>query len=189
MASCRGMGVMAMGLMLGVLVFPVRAAAQVEVFEGTLVSTAAGASGIVPFTIQIEKYTTDQETLALIETLADDGWRALESALQDAEESDVGRFQVQGQPRILLGLARNLPNESGRVVRVATARPIRLFDWRSPRSREYAFGIIELILDENGNGSGSVIAAAKVEFDDKGQLSIESYTQPPFSITRVSVRR
>jgi hypothetical protein len=45
------------------------------------------------------------------------------------------------------------------------------------------------MLDEEGRGTGTVIGAAKVWFDDKGQLQVESYTQPPLSITEVRAIR
>ena len=56
------------------------------------------------------------------------------------------------------------------------------------RNREYPFGVVELRLDEEGNGSGSVYGAAHLEFNDEGQLEIESYGNPPFSITSISVQ-
>ena len=72
---------------------------------------------------------------------------------------------------------------------MATARPILFGEAsRATRSREYAFGIIELRLDEEGKGSGIVIGAAKLEFDDDGQLDIESYGHPPLSITTIEVQ-
>jgi len=180
--------VVALGVMVGLVALPDRAAAQApEVFEGLVASTSAVRAGLSPFTISVQEYTTDDETAGLLKTLAEEGPEALAEALRDLEK---GRFQVPGELSHAVGFARSLPHETGRIVRIAVARPIAMFELaRAPRSRDYQIGIIELRLDADGNGSGVIVGAAKVEFNDDGELEIESYAQPPLSITRVSVKR
>jgi hypothetical protein len=186
MMRCQNMSVVVVGLLLGVLAFPGRAAAQVDEFEGILMSTAAfGGAGIVPFTLRIEQYTTEVDRLALINGLRDEGWRWLESALLKEEK---GRLLISGQPAVIVGFARSQTHEGGRVIRVATAINIGSFRDDS-RFDGHVFGMIELTLDNEGNGTGRVIAAAKLDFNERGQLRLESYSQPPFSITQVSVKR
>ncbi len=164
---------------------PVRAQAP-ERFDGILASTSALGSGLFRIRIQIEDYTTDAEAQEFIDILANEGWQKLEDAFLDVEK---GRIIGPNQRGYNIAFARSFPHETGRLIRLATARPIVFAEaYRNTRSREYAFGIIELRLDENGEGSGIVIAAAKAEFTDDGQLSIESYGHPPLSISTISVR-
>ena len=184
--GARGIGIIAV-VLLSVIASPAQVAAQApEEFEGVLASTAAGASGLAQIRIQIEEYTTDAETREFVSILANEGWEALENRFIREEK---GRFIRQGQLGHDIAFARSIPHETGRIIRLATARPIVFAEaYNSTRSRDYAFGIIELRLDEEGKGSGIVIAAAKVEFNDEGELEIESYGNPPFSITTIEVR-
>ncbi len=182
----RTLSIVTVMWILGAWASPIEVAAQApETFEGILASTAA-IGGLAQIRIQIDDYTTDAETQEFIDILSNQGWEKLEEAFLKVEK---GRFIRSGQLGQNIAFARSLPHETGRIIRLATARPIAFAEAsRATRSREYAFGIIELSLDEEGNGSGVVIAAAKVEFNDEGQLEIESYGHPPFSITSISVR-
>lgn len=172
---------------LGMLLCQSTAIAQApERLDGILVSTAALGGGLSQIRIQIEEYTTDAEAQAFVDLLADEGWQKLEDAFLDVEK---GRIIGPNQRGYNIAFARSFPHETGRTIRLATARPLLFFEsYRDTRSREYAFGIIELRLDEEGDGSGVVIGAAKAEFDDDGRLSIESYGHPPLSISSISVR-
>ena len=187
MFEYRSIGTAFAILTIGTCLSPAPVAAQApERFQGILSSTVLGASGLAQIRIQIEEYTTDAETREFIDILANEGWRALESKFLREEK---GRFIRSGQPGHNIAFARSLPHETGRIIRLATARPILFGEAsRATRSREYAFGIIELRLDEEGKGSGIVIGAAKLEFDDDGQLDIESYGHPPLSITTIEVQ-
>ena len=156
-----------------------------ERFEGILASTAA-VSGLSQIRIQIEDYTTDEETREFIEVLRSEGWRALESRFLREEK---GRFIRSGQLGHNIAFARTFTHETGRIIRLATARPIAFAEAsRATRTREHAFGLIELRLDREGRGSGVVWAAASLEFNDDGQLEIESYGNPPFSITTIELQ-
>ncbi len=155
-----------------------------EKFSGILMSTGA-VGGLVQFRLQIEEYTTNAERQGYMDILRNQGWEELRDTLIDVRK---GRFIPASQRGHDIAFARSVPHATGRIIRIVTARPLNVFDVRgSVRNREYPFGIVELRLDEEGNGSGSVFAAAHLEFNDEGQLAIESYGNPPFSITSISV--
>jgi hypothetical protein len=40
---------------------------------------------------------------------------------------------------------------------------------------DYPFTIMELQLNQEGKGEGAIIGGAQLEFNEKGQLDIESY--------------
>ena len=46
--------------------------------------------------------------------------------------------------------------------------------------------MIEIRLDAEGKGDGSVYAAAKIMFDKEGNLIIESWGIPPYSISEIA---
>jgi hypothetical protein len=57
-----------------------------------------------------------------------------------------------------------------------TPRPVPFFEaYRHGRSMDYPFTIIELQLNQEGKGEGSILGAAQLKFNEKGQLEIESY--------------
>ena len=172
-----------------VFAFPSPVSAQApERFQGVVVSQQGGAAGMSSFFVEVDSYTTDAEVQEFATILARDGWEALESAWLALVDNDREKGRLSG-PRFRgsdIAVARSVPHETGRIVRLATARRIGFSEARlSTRSREYAFGLIELHLDEEDKGTGTIIAAAKLEFDDDGQLRIESYGNPPISITTV----
>jgi len=171
----------------GLLVLPAQPFAQdLERFEGIIVYTGPGA-GLSQFNIRVQEYTTDAEALKFLDLLRNEGWEELEDAFLREEKA---RFQISGQIGHNIAFARSFETETGRIVRFATARRTSMGEfWRNTPSREYAFAIIELRLDENDEGSGIVLAAAKLGIDKNGELDIESYGHPPFSITTVRVDR
>jgi len=158
-----------------------------EELQGTLASTAGGGfSGLARIRILINEYTTDAEAQEVFEILANEGARALEAHLLRVEK---GRFIRVGELGNNIAFARSFTNETGRIIRLATARPIAFAEAAgATRSRDYNFGVIELTLDNEGKGSGVLWAATKLEFDDEGQLQIESYGIPSLSITEISVQ-
>lgn len=72
-------------------------------------------------------------------------------------------------------VAASIDTPQGRVVRLFTERPIAFEEmYYNTRSRDFEFGVIELQLDEKGEGVGAVIPAASVSFNDEGQLVFET---------------
>jgi len=53
------------------------------------------------------------------------------------------------------------------------------------RSRDYQFSVIELIVNEKGEGEGVALTAAKISFNKENQLEVENYGQSPIRITNV----
>ena len=92
MFECRSIGTVFAILAIGTCLSPAPVAAQApERFQGVLASTAVGASGFSQIRIQIEEYTTDAETRAFIDLLANEGWQALESAFLREEKGRIIR--------------------------------------------------------------------------------------------------
>ena len=159
-------------------------AAAEDRFTGIVQSTGAADAGLSQFRLLIEQYSTREETLELLKILAEDGWRQLENKLVATERA---RFILPGQLGHNIGFADSTPAEDGgRVIHLVSARPLFLFEaLGGTRSREYPFGVIEIRLDADGKGDGSVFAAAKIQFNNDGNLVIESWGIPPYSISEI----
>ena len=163
--------------------------AQAQDFSGRLMLTAdATGSGFVAFNIWVDNYTENDERQQYLETLAEDGPEMLAAELANTQ---VGRFQVRGQLANRIAYAYEFPDaDGGRRVLLATARPLivtRQIPLASPR--EFPFGLIQLNLDENGEGDGVIFAATSIRFNDEGNLEVaNSSTSQRFRIVTVRDR-
>ncbi len=156
-----------------------------EVYSATAVAIAGVAGGsVVQVTIDIDDYTTDEERLQLAQALIEGGSDALRKAMNKMKK---GRVSVVGRTGTKVNYIRAWPTANGRRIIMATERPMTFFELRrGTRSRDYEFGIIELLLDEKGRGSGELIAAAKIKFiEDQQKIEIEHYGIQPVRLTNV----
>lgn len=159
-------------------------AQEEERFRGTFSTQARRGASLTRFNIRIAEYTSDEEMARLKGVLVSDGRQGLENALLDSER---GRFQIAGGRGENIGFARTQPTgDGGRIITLITARPLDIVEERrATRSRDFAFGLIQLQLDENDEGDGIIQAASRIEIDDDDQIVIESFGNSPFSVLSV----
>ena len=146
-----------------------------ERFEGRIANTGTfGNAGSNFFSIQVDEYTSDEEFIEFLEILAGGGPRRLEDAFL---RSQKGRIVINSLGYDI-ALARSVPTESGRVVRVFTVRYLGFDESvRQTRSREYPFGMIELRLNHNGRGDGVLVVAARLGLSPDGRLAVETFRE------------
>jgi len=161
------------------------APAQTEQYSATAFITSGAAQGkSVGITIYINSYTTDEEGQNFLQVLKTQGQDGLEKAFDKTPER--GRVAIIGTTGNTISYVRQRPAETKRTVRMATNRTISFPElWASPRSRDYKFGIIELRLDADGNGEGTLLYATKIKFNKKGELELEHYGQSPVRLANV----
>src|SRR4029079_9875057 len=89
---------------------------------------------------------------------------------------DRGRFSPVGKVGTNIAMIRSIDTEKGRIIRALASRPetFRELYGMPGRSQFYPFGFVELRLDKDGKGEGSLILAAKIDFDKDGMLRMES---------------
>ena len=69
---------------------------------------------------------------------------------------------------------------------MVTDRPISFVElYNGTRSRDYEFGVVQLDLDEKGNGEGAMLMATKIRFDRDNQLELEHYGIDPVRLANV----
>jgi hypothetical protein len=136
---------------------PEKAKPVKEKFSGMLVLWAAGpmTGKSTRVTMQIDRWTTDEEKKALFETLKAGGSDALLAAMR---KNIVGYIWTTGSTRYKLNIASTFQTEKGRTVRLVTERPITFAEqWvGTARSRDYEFGVIEFTLNEKNKGEGVI---------------------------------
>jgi hypothetical protein len=152
-------------------------------------AVAVGTGGSVgarslQFDVRISKYASEeeiQELAALLKAKGEDGLH------RELEDRDVGRINPVGSTGNQIALARKRVQGSQTIVTAVTARTMSFLEnWSGGRSTQYRFGILRLVLDEKGQGTGQVIGAARIKFDKKkGQYEIESYGNQYVKIANV----
>jgi len=62
--------------------------------------------------------------------------------------------------------------------------------YNSGRSTDYPFGYLQVKLNEKGEGTGQIMAAAKIKFNKKeGRYEIESYGNQYIKATNVRISK
>jgi hypothetical protein len=144
-------------------------------YEGIAYTTNApgGNDRSLRVKITVERWTTREEAAALRATLESGGQDALLKAMETIE---AGYMQVDTSLRWRVRVATTFETEKGRVVRIATDRPISFVETaNSARSMDYPIGAVQFLLPPDGKpGEGAILGAVKMDFDDKGTLVVES---------------
>jgi len=154
-----------------------------EEYSATAIVASGPGASVVSFTIRIDSFTPDEEVLKLAEILKSQGPQELAKAV---EKTERGRIAPVGRIGNDINVARSFQTEKGRVIRLFLNRPLGFLELRhAGRSLEYQFSVIELILNDKGEGEGVAVGAAKIRFNEKNELEIESYGQSATRITNV----
>jgi hypothetical protein len=121
-----------------------------------------GVTGATPLTIRVTRWTTDDEHVALMGILAKDGNEAFTRALQ--RQKEVGSIGVPQELAYPLLYARQMRHEKeGRKIMLITDRPMTFQERTgSSISRDYPLTWIEMTLDKDDRGEGSVVLAARL---------------------------
>ena len=139
--------------------------------------------------IVIERWSTEDETNRLVETLSSRGSGALLSAVQSVKPR-AGYIRTPYSVGWDIAFAREeaLPNGGRRVI-FATDRPMSFGErYSAGRSTTYEFMVGEVHFEAAGRGQGSLIAAAKLRLKkDKKTLEIENLDSLPVRLNEVAV--
>jgi hypothetical protein len=192
--GCRAAVYVAAVVLACVLIAPLRAQKPVDEmppseknplrFSAFGVSMQAGVSGRIE--IAIERWTTDQERIALLNLLAEKGQDKLVDALQDIK-GRLGYIRTSNSLGWSLKYCRDnrLPDGTRQIV-IATDKPVSfLAQVRGSRTLDYPFTLLELRMQEDGKGEGKMLAQTALNVKN-GRLEIENYGQEPVRLTTIT---
>ncbi len=146
-----------------------------ESYSGVAMATGGSLGGRSTwFDFKINEYTTDEEVENFVTLLREKGQHALLNALG---KEDKGQLSVVGRVGNPIGIARKRQQGTKTIITIVTAREMPFIElYRNNRSVDYPFGILQVTLNEKGEGMGQIMIAAKLKFDKKkGHYEIESY--------------
>jgi hypothetical protein len=148
------------------------------------------AIGAVTTTVQIvlDRYTPDAERAAVESALKIGGYPGFVSALRKAP--GVGRVELGGQ-QSTIRWARQTTSPKGRTIVVVTERPVFFIGGGGAKSKPkegYEVALVELIVDDNGHGTGSMAAAARIKLAPEGGVLVDDYADEMIALTAVTRR-
>jgi hypothetical protein len=154
-------------------------------FSAFGVSMQAGISGAIQ--IAIERWTTDDERTALLNTMAKGGQNALLNALQDVKVR-TGFIRTSNSMGYDLRYCRDniLPDGSRQIV-IATDKPVSfLAASRQTRNMDYPFTFVEMRFAKGSlKGEGKMLAQTALSVKN-GRLELENYGQEPVRLTTIT---
>ena len=147
-----------------------------EVYTGTVAAIGgqfAGASR--PFTLEITGFTPSEEAQHDFDILRAQGQ---DDFIKAISHKKFGYFSLDGQTGRDLRFVQESQTEKGRKITILFERWLRMFEVKyGTRSQDYPFTYIELFVNDNGKGEGSVVGLAKVSIDKKNPntLDVENF--------------
>jgi len=146
-----------------------------DAYSGVAIGTGGSVGGkTISFNFRSTRYKTDEELQSFAQLLKDKGTDALRCAL---EKEDRGRINAVGSTGNQIAVARKRAHGADTMITIVTARTMPFVELcNNGRSRDYPFGFLQVKLDAAGKGTGQIMAAAKIRFDQKkGKYEIESF--------------
>jgi hypothetical protein len=160
------------------------AKAQDESYTARIVTGSTSAQQI-QFTFTITKFTTEAELKELAGILKDQGQDALIEAMKKRE---AGRIYKLGDTGNEIAVAEKTQSGKDTIITMATARRMSVTELsRSAQHTDYPFGFLQVKLNEKGEGTGKMLTAAKIKFnEEKGHWELEPYGTGYTKVTNVA---
>jgi hypothetical protein len=147
----------------------------------------AGAAVSAPILIHVERYTPDFDRTTVEEALRVNGYLGFVPALRKAPQ--VGYVELNGR-QVTIRYARQVPSDKGRTLVVVTDKPVA-FIGGGPDAKSragYEVAVIQLKVDGQGGGTGTMAAAARVKPGGETGVQIDDYAEAPIALVTVTRR-
>lgn len=144
----------------------------------------AGAGRVI---MRVTRWSSEAERGLLTRTLLKSGPDALLDVLQDLKP--VGTIRTPDTLGYDLRYAHQEPGEDGgRRVVIATDRPVSFWEAANrPRVSDYPFTVIQMQLDKNGEGKGTMSYFTKIVA--RGDvIELENFTTAPIMLTEIRAK-
>jgi hypothetical protein len=159
---------------------------QPEEFNAVAIVNNNLGSGADRVIIRVQRWSTEAERGRFADTLKKGNDAAIETL---RELRSVGTIRTPDSLGYDLRYAHQEPGEDGgRRVVIATDRPISFWEARNqPRSIDYPFTVIQMEIDKNGEGKGTLSYATRV-LPRGNMIILENFATAPVMLTKVEAR-
>ena len=159
-----------------------------EIFSAT--AQAKNATGAVSGTldVRVNRYTPDFDRKTVEEALRLGGYPRFVTTLRNAPE--VGQLVLGGGQPYAIRYARERVEGGGRTIVVVTDRPVFFIgggrgEGGKPRAG-YEVAVVQIQLDEKGQGKGTIATAARVRPDGDGGVLLDDYNEQLITLTNIT---
>ena len=159
---------------------------QPERFTANAVSTSPQyGTGQQIVEITIDRWSPNAERERLVSALQTKGSDELLKQLQ--KNRPVGRIRTPDSLGYDLRYAQQTPlPEGGRMVVIATDRPIGFWEaTRRPRSIDYPFTVIQMKIDRDGKGTGTMSYATRIVAHENNVIELEDFATQPIMLNNI----
>jgi hypothetical protein len=169
---------------------PLRGQAEAPPEEFTAFAIAMGrisTGATATIILNVSRWTSNTERDNLFEALREKGQRGMIDAFR--QTTRVGTMRTPHTVGYDLHFAYQEPAPEGRRrIIIATDRPVDFAEaWSRPPTMDYPFTIIELVVNQEGRGQGSMHIAARLVPAGK-TLVVESFDTQPVQLNNVQTR-
>lgn len=162
---------------------------QAERFTANAVSISSEyGTGQQFVDITVDRWSPASERERLVSALLTKGPDELLKQLQKAKT--VGRIGTPDSIGYELRYAQQMPlAEGGRSIVIATDRPISFWEATNrPRSVDYPFTVIQMNIDRDGKGTGTMSYATKIVARDN-MIELENFALQPIMLNNIRAER
>ena len=159
---------------------------QPERFTANAVSTSPQyGTGQQIVEITIDRWSPNAERERLVSALQTKGSDELLKQLQ--KNRPVGRIRTPDSLGYDLRYAAQTPlPEGGRMVVIATDRPIGFWEaTQRPRYIDYPFTVIQMKLDRDGKGTGTMSYATRIVAHENNVIELEDFATQPIMLNNI----
>jgi hypothetical protein len=159
---------------------------QPERFTANAVSTSPEyGTGQRIVEITVDRWSPNAERQRLVTALQTKGPDELLKQLQ--KNKPVGRIRTPDSLGYDLRYAHQTPlPEGGRMIVIATDRPIGFWEaTQHPRSFDYRFTVIQMKLDGEGNGTGTLSYATRITAYENNVIGLEDFATQPIMLNNI----
>ncbi len=163
-----------------------------ETFRALARHMGTGPSGQTTIQITIDRFSSDEEHDHMLEVIMNEDNQTIADELGDMDSVGflrvTGRAATRGTGSWQLRYARQVQQGDTRVIRLATNRPILFVEAvrRPTRTWDSQTTLIELRVDEYGEGDGVLMAGVEFTVDAKNnQITLSHLSSSPVELTNV----
>ena len=156
----------------------------------TAIAQTAGSTGSqqVQFNFTITNWASQDDIKRLGGILKEKGQDAL---VEELQKLDAGRIQKVGDTGNQIAVAEKWQNGDKTVITMISARRMSGFEMKQRGvSKGYPLAFLQVTLDSKGEGTGKLVAAAKVTYDKKGDtFRLEPHGQGATPVSAVKPQK
>lgn len=186
--STLGISLCLTALLVGSGVVMAQTNGQKEEFSAAAIRSDNLGSGAGRVIIRVERWSSEAERNTLSQALLKTGNDKLLEAVQNLKS--VGTIRTPDSLGYELRYAHQEPGEDGgRRIVIATDRPIGYWEARNqPRTIDYPFTVIQMEIDKNGEGKGTMSYATKI-IARGNTIELENFTSSPVMLNDIKATK